>query len=81
MAVQSAPQSIPTGTLVTTPLPPPARITVSEFAEAAKYAVAFCAPVIVTGQVNAVPVQAPPQPAKAELAPAAAVSVTTVPNA
>src|SRR5437667_5568961 len=79
LAVHVAPQVIPTGELVTVPLPVPALLTVSAKVGRAKVAVTVVAALRVTVQVP-VPEQPPPlQPAKMEPAAGAAVSVTTVP--
>jgi len=76
---QVAPQEIPTGALVTVPVPAPALDTVSAKEDCMKVAVTEVAAVIVTVQVP-VPVQPPPlQPAKVEPAAGAAVKVTAVP--
>jgi hypothetical protein len=61
---------------VTVPLPVPAPVTVTVVR--LKVALTDCAEFMVTEQAP-VPVQAPPQPAKADPAGAAGVSVTTVP--
>ena len=75
--MQSLPQSIPAGALVTVPEPSPAFVKVT-FA-VSKVAVTAAAAFIVTTQLPA-PVQAPDQPAKTALGAGVAVRVTTVPS-
>ena len=77
--MQSVPQLIPGGFEVTVPLPVPAFVIVSVRFAKLKVAVTLRDPDIVTWQVP-VPLQPPPlHPAKTELLPGVAVSVTTVP--
>src|SRR5207249_698877 len=79
LAEQVAPQLIPTGALVTVPLPVPALLTVSAKLGRLKVAVTVVAAETVTVQAP-VPEQPPPlQPLKVEPAAGAAVSVTAVP--
>src|SRR5207244_4111949 len=79
LAVHVAPQVIPTGELVTVPLPVPALLTVSAKLGRPKVAVTVVAAETVTVQAP-VPEQPPPlQPVKVEPAAALAVSVTPVP--
>jgi len=79
LAEQVAPQLIPTGELVTVPLPVPAGVTVSVKVGRAKVAVTVVAAEIVTVQVP-VPAQPPPlQPVKVEPPAGAAVRVTAEP--
>src|SRR5439155_649690 len=79
LAVQVRPQLIPTGALVTVPLPVPALLTVSATVGRAKVAVTVVAALRVTVQVP-VPEHPPPlQPVKVEPAAGVAVSVTAVP--
>ena len=78
---QVAPQSMPAGPLVTTPLPLPDFSTLSaRGGSTANVAVTALAASIETVQVERVPVQAPLQPLKPEPAAATAVSVTLVPS-
>jgi len=78
-AAQVEPQLIPTGELVTVPLPVPAFVTVS-VCVAVKVAVTDWSAFIVTWHVP-VPEQPPPlHPAKTEPAAGVAVNVTTVPS-
>ena len=76
-SLQSAPQSIPDGELVTVPAPSPALATVSTKLPTSNVAVTERASVIVTTQ-GSVPVQAPPQPPNVEPVAGVAVSVTSV---
>ena len=81
-AVQVVPQSMPAGLLETVPVPNPVFVMLSanvgsEFV--LKVAVTDFAASIVTEQVSAVPVQAPPQPAKLEPLAGAAFKVTLEP--
>ena len=79
VSVQSAPQLIPVGELVTDPPPLPANDTSKANVFIAKVAITVVAAVIVTMQVP-VPEHPPPvQPVKFELALGVAVSVTAVP--
>ncbi len=78
VAVQDAPQAMPTP--VTLPLPVPALLTVSPKAVAVKFAVTVLAASMVTVQVDAVPLHAPVQPANSELLSAATDSVTLAPT-
>jgi len=80
LAVHDVPQSIPSGLLVTLPLPDPAFVTVRVGA-VLKVAVTLRAWLMVTWQVLPVPVQEPLHPAKTDPAEAEAVNVTTVPLA
>src|SRR6267143_1378643 len=78
---QVAPQEIPTGALVTVPVPAPDLVTVSAKDDCMKVAVTEVAAVIVAVQVP-MPVQPPPpQPVKVEPAAGAAVKVTAAPLA
>jgi hypothetical protein len=78
VAVVAVEQLIPAGVLVTVPVPPPAKVTVSP-TPVVKLSVMFVAAVMVTTQVL-VPEQPPPlQPAKKKPVPAVAVRVTCVP--
>jgi hypothetical protein len=76
-----APQLMPVGELVTTPLPVPAGVTVTVGAPAggvvSKLAETLVAAFIATTQ-DPVPLQAPPQPVKVDPLVAAAASVTEV---
>ena len=76
-----APQEMPTGALVTVPLPVPALLTVSAKVWAVKVAATERAALMVTEQEVAVPVHAPLQPLKVEPAAGVAVSVTAMPLA
>jgi hypothetical protein len=76
-SVQSLPQLIPTGSLVTVPAPPPAFVTVST-GLFEKVAVTNFGPFIVRVQVVVVPVHAPLHPANTVLPCGVAVSVTPV---
>src|SRR5207249_10883186 len=79
LAVQVTPQLIPTGALVTVPLPVPAVLTVSAKLGTLKVAVTVVPAETVTTHVP-VPEQPPPlQPLKVEPAAGVAVSVTAVP--
>src|SRR3989441_9625910 len=79
LAEQVTPQLIPTGALVTVPLPVPAGVTVRVEVWRAKVAVTVVPAESVTTHVP-VPEQPPPlQPVKVEPAAGAAVSVTAVP--
>ena len=73
-----APQEMPTGALVTVPLPVPALLTVSAKVWAVKVAATERAALMVTEQEVAVPVHAPLQPLKVEPAAGVAVNVTAV---
>ena len=76
---QLAPQLMPTGVLVTVPLPAPALLTVSVNGWSENVAVTVAAAVTVTAHVP-VPVHPPPlQPVKVDPAAGVAVSVTAVP--
>ena len=81
-AVQVVPQLMPAGVLVTVPPPVPERVTVrlKETGLAVNVAVTDALAFMVIAQ-GPVPVQAPVQPAKVELEPAVAASVTWVPGA
>ena len=84
--MQVAPQLMPPGLLETLPVPVPDLVTVSaKFVGAGgvvvKLAVTLCAALIVTAQVEAVPLHAPPQPVKLEPLSGAAVKVTLEPDA
>jgi len=78
--MQSVPQSMPAGALITDPLPAPDFVTASVELVRAKVAVTLRASLIVTVH-DAVPVQAPLQPVNVESFVAVAVSVTLVPLA
>src|SRR5207247_6584939 len=81
LAEQVRPQLIPTGALVTVPLPAPALLTVSAKVGGPKRAVTVVAALRVTVQVP-VPEHPPPlQPGNVEPAAGVAVSVTAVPLA
>ena len=85
-ATQVAPQLMPPGLLEMLPVPAPDFVTVSAKLKGAggvvvKLAVTLCAALIVTAQVEAVPLHAPPQPVKLEPLLGAAVSVTLEPDA
>ena len=81
LPAQEAPQSIPAGELVMTPLPVPVLLTVTVDDGGAKVAVTVVAAVTVTAHVP-VPVQPPPpQPVKVDPEAALAVSVTELPLA
>src|SRR5207247_631336 len=81
LAAQVTPQLIPTGALVTVPLPVPALLTVSAKLGRLKVAVTVVAAETVTVH-DPVPVHPPPlQPLKIEPAAGVAVSVTAVPLA
>src|SRR5207245_4124328 len=81
LAEQVTPQLIPTGALVTVPLPVPALLTVSAKLGRLKVAVTVVAAETVTTH-DPVPEQPPPlQPLKVEPAAGVAVSVTAVPLA
>src|SRR6516162_4482550 len=77
---QTDPQSIPMGSLVTVPAPPPASVTVSRWSGPLKLASTDTFAFTCTTQ-GPVPVQAPAQPVKVESMPAVAVRVTEVPCA
>src|SRR5882762_4286523 len=80
LAAQVAPQLMPTGALVTVPVPPPWTITVSVNITGSKVAMTVVAETGVTIHVP-VPVQPPPdQPAKVEPAAAVAVRITGLPE-
>jgi hypothetical protein len=84
LALQVGPQSIPEGALEIVPVPVPAAFTVSiaGLAIMLKLAVTCWAALSVSVQVGLLPLHPPPvHPAKDELAPAVAVSVTWVPLA
>ena len=76
-SVQSMPQSMPRGELVTPPFPVPAFVTVSVWTSRVKLAVQAPSAVIVTDPAAS---QSPLQPANVEPTSAVAVSVTTVPK-
>ena len=76
--VQAVPQLMPTGELVTVPLPVPDLVTVSAKDDCTKVAVTVVAALSVTTQVL-VPVQPPLQPLNVEPVCGDAVRVTTVP--
>jgi hypothetical protein len=78
VAVQVKPQAIPTGVDVTSPSPVPARKTVSVWVRRVKVAVTDLALSIVTVQVKLVPVHAPVQPSKVEVASGVTVRETVV---
>lgn len=81
-ALQTVPQLIPEGLLVTVPVPLPANETISDFSGVdfgANVAVTDTFAVNITVQVL-VPLQAPPHPTKVEFAEGFAVSVTFVPD-
>jgi hypothetical protein len=83
--VQSEPQLMPAGALVTVPEPDPVVVTARERSElggggwTSKVAVAARAALIVSVQVL-VPEQSPDQPEKSDPGSAVAVSVTEVPS-
>ena len=80
LAPQVVPQLIPAGVLVTVPTPVPGRVTVNiGDALCTKEAETDVLLFTVTLQVTARPLQAPPQPAKRELAAGTAVRVTCEP--
>jgi hypothetical protein len=81
LALQRVPQLMPGGIEVTVPVPVPARVTVTTLVvvDALNVAVTERAADMLTLHVDAVPVQAPPQPANVEPAAGDAVSVTVVP--
>jgi hypothetical protein len=76
VAVQVAPQSRPVGAEVTLPVPVPFLVKERAILRRSKVAVTLRAWLIVSAQVNAVPLQAPPQPVKVEVASEDAVRVT-----
>jgi hypothetical protein len=79
VVAHASPQSIPPGTLVMLPEPPPAFTTANAYVGRVKVAVTDRAASIVTAHVP-VPEQPPPlQPSKVEVASGAAVRVTVVP--
>jgi hypothetical protein len=78
-AMQSLPQLIPAGLLVTMPLPVPVFVTVRT-GLFENVAVTVRGPFICRVHVEVLPVQAPLQPANVAPAVAWAVSVTPVPN-
>lgn len=78
-ATQVAPQEMPAGEDVTDPVPAPERATVKFAVLRVKVAETLRAAVMVTVQVDAVPVQAPLQPAKLLPDAGTAVRVTDVP--
>jgi len=80
LAEHDVPQSIPSGLLVTLPLPAPAFVNVRVGA-VLKVAVTLRAALMVTLQVLPAPVQAPLHPANTEPTAGVAVRVTTVPLA
>jgi hypothetical protein len=83
-AEQAAPQSMPAGSLTTDPVPEPVRetsIVCVSASAGAKAAVTLRDSVMLTVQVAAVPVHAPPQPANDDPAAALADNVTLVPSA
>ena len=81
-ALQVAPQLMPAGLLETVPVPDPVFVMLSANVGSGfvlKVAVTDFAASIVTEQVNAVPVQLPPHPAKLEPLAGAAFKVTLEP--
>ncbi len=76
-SVQSLPQVMPAGVLLTVPIPVPALVTVRRYVWGVKVAVTDCAADIVREQVL-VPVQLPLQPVKMEPTAGVAVRVTAV---
>lgn len=83
LAVQVRPQSMPAGFDATLPEPVPTWVTVRAALTTAelKVAVTVCAALIVTVQLNVVPVQLPDQPAKLAPLLTTAFKVTAVPVA
>jgi len=75
-ALQVVGQVIPAGLLDTEPVPVPARLTVRRSWLILKVAVTCWLALSVTVQVEVVPLHAPDQPAKVELAAGVSVSVT-----
>lgn len=81
LAVQVVPQLMPTGELVTLPLPAPARVTVMGKVALTNCALTDCAAVIVTVQVPTPPHPPPLHPANTEAADVGvAVRVTVAPE-
>ena len=81
--MQSAPQLMPAGVLVTVPLPVPVLVTVSLYVPIGfkvKLAVTDFAALMFTQQLVPVPPHAPLHPLKEESAAGVAVSLTTVPD-
>jgi hypothetical protein len=78
-SVQSEPQSIPGGLLVTEPEPAPVLDTLRARLTSVKVAVTLLAALIDTTQALPEPEQSPLHPAKAECAAGVAVKVTEVP--
>lgn len=81
LAEHVLPQLMPAGEDDTLPLPVPERETVKVYTGSVNVAVTAWAEAMLTVQVDAVPVQAPPQPEKTEPWAACAVKVTAVPEA
>src|ERR1700722_722861 len=79
-ALQLVGQLIPEGLLVTVPEPVPSRVTASRGRVGLNVAVTDWFALISTMQVLDVPLHAPPHPAKDEVDPGVAVSVTLVPR-
>jgi hypothetical protein len=78
LALQVEPQLMPPLSLVTVPPPVPALVTVRAYCTRVKVAVTDRAASMVTLHAP-VPVQAPDQPAKVDVASGTAVNATTVP--
>jgi hypothetical protein len=76
LSLQSEPQEIPAGELVTVPEPVPFLVTERGTGLAVKVAVTTVLPLMVHVQVVEVPEQAPLQPVKVEPAAGAAVRVS-----
>jgi hypothetical protein len=72
-------QLIPTGLLVTWPLPAPFSVTLKAKGISVKVAVTLCAAFIATTQVPVPPHPPPDQPPKVDMAFGAAVNVTCIP--